>query len=377
MNTPDPPQTPLRLRAARALRLPKPYPKPFIVPVFLPQAGCPFQCAFCNQRQITGERGGIPDLDVVRKRIDRYLTYRGERRGETQIAFYGGNFLGLGQPLIEKLLSLAQRYVAQNQVAAIRFSTRPDTVRPMQLKWLAPFSVTTIELGVQSMDDRVLRLARRGHTAEDTVMAVHRLKEAGYAVGAQLMVGLPGDDETVSLASARAVARLEPDFVRIYPTLVLRGSRLAAAYRRGRYTPWPLGRCVTAVKRLYNLFQARGIPVIRMGLQASTDLEDGHAVLAGPYHPAFGHLVFSEIFLDRATQGLLQAPVDAKAVRLRVHPRSVARMRGQKNRNIEILQRRFDLRQIQVLVDDRLGPEDLTIEGLQAPGDQNKKPPGE
>ena len=114
-----------------------------------------------------------------------------------------------------------------------------------------------------------------------------------------------------------------------------------------------------------------------MGLQASTDLEDGHAVLAGPYHPAFGHLVFSEIFLDRATQGLLQAPVDAKAVRLRVHPRSVARMRGQKNRNIEILQRRFDLRQIQVLVDDRLGPEDLTIEGLQAPGDQNKKPPGE
>jgi histone acetyltransferase (RNA polymerase elongator complex component) len=214
------------------------------------------------------------------------------------------------------------------------------------------------------MNDRVLTLARRGHTASDSAMAMARLKEAGYRIGAQLMVGLPGDDDALSLASGEAIARLAPDFVRIYPTLVLRGSRLAVAYRRGRYAPWPLERCVATVKHLYYLFQARGIPVIRMGLQASADLEDGQAVLAGPYHPAFGHLVLSEVFLDRASTSLSQAPAAGEAVRLRVHPRSVACLRGHKNRNLEALRRRFGLRDIQVLADERLGLAELTVEPL-------------
>ncbi len=365
MNTPERPQAPKRVISAAAPSAAAPAPpRPFIVPVFLPQAGCPFQCAFCNQHHITGKPQGVPESDAVRRQIEQFLGYRDVRRGETQIAFYGGNFLGLGQALVEKLMALAEDYVSAGRAAGIRFSTRPDSVHPRQLQWVAPFTVAAIELGVQSMHDRVLTLARRGHTASDTASAMDRLKAAGYRIGAQLMVGLPGDDEALSLASGEALARLAPDFVRIYPTLVLRGSRLAVAYREGRYDPWPLERCVATVKRLYYLFQARGIPVIRMGLQASADLEDGRAVLAGPYHPAFGHLVYSEIFLDRASTSLSRAPGVGEAVRLRVHPRSVARLRGDKNRNLETLRRRFGLREIQVLADDRLALAELTVEPM-------------
>ncbi|MFO7494238.1 MAG: radical SAM protein [Desulfobacterales bacterium] len=365
MDTPERPHPTMRVIAAGAPDTPPAAARrPFIVPLFLPQAGCPFQCAFCNQRHITGKPQGIPASDALRRQIEQFLSYRDERRGETQIAFYGGNFLGLGQALVEKLLALAEGYVSAGQAAGIRFSTRPDSVHPRQLQWVAPYTIAAIELGVQSMNDRVLTLARRGHTASDSAMAMARLKEAGYRIGAQLMVGLPGDDDALSLASGEAIARLAPDFVRIYPTLVLRGSRLAVAYRRGRYAPWPLERCVATVKHLYYLFQARGIPVIRMGLQASADLEDGQAVLAGPYHPAFGHLVLSEVFLDRASTSLSQAPAAGEAVRLRVHPRSVACLRGHKNRNLEALRRRFGLRDIQVLADERLGLAELTVEPL-------------
>jgi histone acetyltransferase (RNA polymerase elongator complex component) len=342
-------------------------PRPFIVPLFLPQAGCPFQCAFCNQRHISGKPRGVPETAALRRQIERFLGYRGEGRGETQIAFYGGNFLGLEQALVEELLTLAEGYVAAGQAAGIRFSTRPDSVDARRLKWIAPFTVAAIELGVQSMNDRVLTLARRGHSAGDTTAAMVQLKEAGYRIGAQLMVGLPGDSHARSLASGEATARLGPDFVRIYPTLVLRGSCLALTYRRGRYAPWSLTRCVATVKDLYYLFQAHGIPVIRMGLQAAADLQDGRAVLAGPHHPAFGHLVLSEVFLDRASACLSRASAAGGRVRLRVHPRSAARLRGHKNRNLEILRRRFDLDGIQVLPDDRLGLSAVTAERLEAP----------
>jgi histone acetyltransferase (RNA polymerase elongator complex component) len=342
-------------------------PRPFIVPLFLPQAGCPHQCAFCNQRSISGTPQGVPEPAALERQIERFLGYRDRRRGETQIAFYGGNFLGLGRALVEELLTLAQGYVAAGRAAGIRFSTRPDSVDARRLAWLAPFTVTTIELGVQSMNDRVLTLAGRGHSAGDSAAAMVRLKAAGYRIGAQLMVGLPGDSRARSLASGEAIARLGPDFVRIYPTLVLRGSRLALTYRRGRYAPWSLARAVATVKDLYLLFQAHGIPVIRMGLQAAAELEDGRAVLAGPYHPAFGHLVLSEIFLDRASACLARAFAAGEAVRLRVHPRSAARLRGHKNRNLQTLRRRFGLGGIQVLSDDRLGLAEVIAERLETP----------
>ena len=173
------------------------------------------------------------------------------------------------------MLSEAAVFVKAGRVNSIRFSTRPDTIDRERLDIIKNFPVATIELGVQSMDDRVLSVTKRGHSSSDTVKAVQRLKEFDYEIGVQLMVGLPGDDPGRLFASARRVAELKPDFIRIYPTVVVAGSPLATLYKAGRYRPLPLQAAVTQVKELYRFFSRRNIQVIRMGLQATDDLKKG------------------------------------------------------------------------------------------------------
>jgi len=210
------------------------------------------------------------------------------------------------------------------------------------------------------MNDTVLARSGRGHTAADTERAVSRLREEGFEIGVQMMVGLPGDNNAGAITSALRIADLAPDFVRIYPTVVLKHSLLARWYRNGDYTPLPLESCVTLVKELYLLFTEKRIPVIRMGLQGSDDSDFAASLLAGPFHPAFGHLVYSEIFFDRATSVLRLMSGLSGTVTFRVHPRSVSRLRGQKNRNIGLLKRKFHLDTIRIITDPALGVEELT-----------------
>ena len=293
--------------------------KPLIIPIFLPHAGCPHRCVFCDQSSITGVRSKKRSPKDVRDQIEAFLKFKTGRRNTVQIAFFGGNFLGIPADEIKHLLAEAAEYVKTGRVNSIRFSTRPDTIDHPRLDLIKNFPVTTIELGVQSMDERVLSATKRGHSAADTEKAIQHLKELNYEVGVQLMVGLPGDTPERLIASAQRIARLKPDFIRIYPTVVLAGSPLAAWYRKGEYVPLSLEEGVRQVKDLYLLFKNKNIAVIRMGLQASEDLEYDSTVLAGPYHPAFGHLVYSEISLDMAVaQICLLYTSDAADERVRV-----------------------------------------------------------
>ncbi len=281
-----------------------------------------------------------------------------------QIAFFGGNFLGLPEAEIKFYLEQAAEYVYQGSVDSLRFSTRPDTIDDRRLDILSQFPAATVELGVQSMDDRVLARSRRGHTAADTIQAVARLKARGYQIGLQIMVGLPGENAERVLASARRVVRLRPHFVRIYPTVVLAGSPLAAWYNKGDYVPLSLGAAVTQAKALYLLFKTENIRVIRMGLQATEDFAGDLAILAGPYHPAFGHLVYSEIFLDMAMSAIKSVCPKGDRVGLHVHPRSVSKMRGLKNRNIKKLRRNFNLQSVEIVPDDALKEDQLKVNTL-------------
>jgi histone acetyltransferase (RNA polymerase elongator complex component) len=246
-------------------------------------------------------------------------------------------------------------------VDSIRFSTRPDTITSEHLDIIAAYPVATIELGVQSMDDHVLALAARGHRAADTVRAVERLQEHEYSIGLQMMVGLPGDNEARSLITAEKIAALQPDFVRIYPTIVVKNSRLAKMYRSGVYTPISQAEAVTQVKKLFLLFKKHGIGVIRMGLQATDDLADDSTVLAGPYHPAFGHLVYSEVFLDKAQQALDSMKTLSDSITICVNPRSISKMRGLNNENIKKLREKYHLKTVEVLPDTFLGAEELMV----------------
>ena len=206
-------------------------PKPFVVPVFLPHAGCPHRCVFCNQNAITRAPSGLPSESELESAIVQFLSYTLKRHSTIQIAFFSGNFLGLAPAAVEAFLRLAQRFVQYGRVDSIRFSTRPDTIDRKRLDVLAGYPVRTVELGVQSMVDDVLRRSLRGHTAAQTAAAVKLLKAEGYAVGLQMMVGLPGDTVDRALDTAHRLVDLQPDFVRIYPTVVLKKSLLADWYR--------------------------------------------------------------------------------------------------------------------------------------------------
>lgn len=328
--------------------------KPFIIPIFLPNMGCPHQCAFCNQNTVTGIESRLPSREDLQRSINQFLSYKGKNRGETQISFYGGNFMGLERGQMETLLSEAAKFVASGKAAGIRMSTRPDTITEKSLAIIRNYPVSTIELGVQSMDDRVLKASRRGHTSADTINAVERLKQTDYETGLQMMVGLPEDTEKRSLESARAIADLVPDFIRIYPTVVLKNSRLAKWYKQGAYAPMDLDSCVTLVKKLYLLFEKENIPVIRMGLQETEDLVKNSSILAGPYHSAFGHLVYSEIFLDAAAELIESKQRHGGSIRLKVRPENISTMRGLKNKNIEILKNRFSLKTIDIIPDSSI-----------------------
>jgi histone acetyltransferase (RNA polymerase elongator complex component) len=341
-------------------------PKPLIVPVFVPHAGCPHRCAFCNQRAITGKSAAAPDPRTIENQILTFLDGCRQESRPSQIAFFGGNFLGLAPALITTLLSTAARFVAEKRIDGIRFSTRPDTIDPERLELISEFPVRTMEIGAQSMDDRVLDLSRRGHTAADTVRAAGLVRGAGYELGLQIMVGLPGDDEDISMETARRVAALAPDFVRIYPTVVVAGSLLAGWYRDGTYRPWSLDRAVAHTANLAGFFKENGIRVIRMGLQATEDLQPGDSILAGPWHPAFGHLVYARMFLEKA-EALLAARAAEMGSRglsevvLRVHPRAESRLRGEKNGNIRALRERFGLETLTIQRDAGLPEDELEV----------------
>jgi histone acetyltransferase (RNA polymerase elongator complex component) len=335
--------------------------RPFIIPIFLPHAGCPHQCVFCNQTSITGVRRDMVSPENVERQILEFLEYKGNDHRPVQVAFYGGNFLGLEKDYIECLLNVSAKFVKNKKIDAIRFSTRPDTIDHDRIEIIKNYPVSTVEIGAQSMDDRVLATAKRGHSASDTQQAVTLLKDRHYQIGLQMMVGLPKEDEAGSLSTAYRIGELKPDFVRIYPTIVLKNSLLARWYENGTYRPWSLERSVAHVKTLYLYFKKKNIPVIRMGLQASEDLDSGAAVLAGPYHPAFGHLVHSEIFLDMATESMEKKAFSQDTVTLKVHPKNISKMRGLKNKNVNALKKRFQLQSLNIVPDPSLSEDKLAL----------------
>jgi len=305
--------------------------KNLIVPVFITHRGCPHQCVFCNQEKITG-LVHVPTLDEVREYLSKHLSHD---TPHAVIAFYGGSFTGLPEPEQEGYLAAAGDFVARGFASGIRLSTRPDYMDTGKATFLKRHGVKVVELGVQSMDDAVLKASGRGHAGADVHRASGAIRAAGLELGIQLMAGLPTDTPEIFHDSVEAVISIRPDFVRIYPTLVVKNSPLETLWRRGEYVPLGLDEavslCADAVKR----FRAEGIRVVRLGLQPSRELEDG--LLAGPYHPAFGHLVDSLIALERMKAAINDAAPGLTEAVFVVNPSELSVYKGIKGENIEKL----------------------------------------
>lgn len=278
---------------------------------FVPHAGCPHRCLFCDQAGISGRASG-PTPDEVRAACEEHLSDRPDRRYE--IAFFGGSFTAIDRRYMTALLEAAAPFVRAGRAAGIRLSTRPDAVDDETLRLLRSFGVTAVELGAQSMDDAVLRANGRGHTAEDVRRASAAVKAAGLELGLQMMVGLYGetDPEEAARQTAYALAALRPDTVRIYPTLVLEGAGLAALWRAGRYQPLTLEQAIAVTAPLLSFFEEQGIRVIRAGLHAEPGLES--CLLAGPWHPAFRDLCEGWLLRQAIQYLLASAPRGAYTV---------------------------------------------------------------
>jgi histone acetyltransferase (RNA polymerase elongator complex component) len=340
-------------------------PRKIIYPVFLPHAGCPFQCIYCNQRTVVS---CDPGTTGILDKVEADLTAYAERIGGTgipgEIAFFGGTFSALEPALIESILAAASVHVERGIFTGIRFSTRPDCLGIEVMDLLSRFPVRTVELGVQSLSNHVLQRSLRGYCATSVHDSAKRVRNAGWDLGIQLMAGLPGDTQGTFLESVRKAIEIGPDFLRIYPTLVLEGTALADSYRKMSYTPLSLDEAVTWVAPAYAAALGAGIPVIRMGLHADPLLEKSGVVLAGPYHPAFGHMVKSRCWRDRMDEEFaLFAPIGGAEVILRVPPNRVSEAIGHGRSNLRYWKSRWGIN-VKVSKDTNLAGADALVERI-------------
>jgi histone acetyltransferase (RNA polymerase elongator complex component) len=269
--------------------------KHFNIPVFIPELGCPFQCIYCNQKKICGKKH-IPLPDEINNWIELNLQTIPWRTAEVQLAFFGGNFTGLPVEQQVTYLKIAEPFIRAGKISGIRLSTRPDYINNEILGLLKEHHVTSIELGAQSMDDEVLKHSQRGNTVADTENAAKMIRDQGFSLGLQMMIGLPGDTFEKSLSTAKKIIELGAEETRIYPTLVIQGTQLEALFQQGKYKPLTLEEAVAWSARLVSLFDYHGVKVLKVGLHPSEGLLDGTELVAGPFHPLFRQLVLTEIW---------------------------------------------------------------------------------
>lgn len=302
------------------------------VALFVPDEGCIHRCSFCNQKTISGKskRLEVSEIDSAVK-----IALSSADCNEGEIAFFGGSFTAIDRQYMISLLERAYSYVSQGLFRGIRISTRPDCIDDEIISILRKYGVTAVELGCQSMDDEVLELNTRGHSSKDVVTSSELLKKAGFQLGLQMMTGLYGDTEEKSIETAKKIIELSPDTVRIYPTVVLEGTRLCELYKKGEYKPQSVEEAAEICKKLLLMFDEKGIKVIRLGLHSGGNVEDGF--VAGAYHPAFREICESKIYLDKVISQIKEKALSEGEIQITVGDRFVSAMTGQKRCNIILL----------------------------------------
>lgn len=320
------------------------------IPIFIPHLGCPNQCVFCNQHTISGcDRF---DISSVHEQIGQALsTIKPE--DDTEIAFFGGSFTGIDRDLMISLLDIAQTYVKTGRVQSIRLSTRPDYISAEILDILSKYEVLHIELGIQSMSDRVLHASKRGHMANDTKKACRAVIDAGFSLVGQMMIGLPASSLEDEVDTAEQICAMGASGARIYPTVVFRETPLCEMAKRGEYIPLTVEEAVRRSAAVLKVFEKHRVPCIRIGLCATEQLTDTETVFAGPNHPALGELVWNEYYYEKCKELLSENDLLGQEILLKVPASEVSKVVGQHRSNLVRLARMTNTRVIKVLADEQ------------------------
>ena len=306
------------------------------IPVFVPHKGCPNDCVFCNQKKITG----VCEAETLARTEEIILQHLStmKRPYIAEIAFFGGSFTGIDISLQKEYLKIAKKYIDEGKVDGIRLSTRPDYISSEVLDMLKSYGVTAVELGAQSMDDGVLMKNRRGHTAEDTKKATELLKEYGFETGLQMMTGMYGSGTETDIITGEEIAKLKPDTVRIYPTVVLSETELENLFKGGEYLPPSLEESVEVCAKLCRIFEEKNIKIIRMGLQSTDIICEKAGIVAGAYHSAFGELVLSRLLRDE-----MEKKVKSGVRVIEVPEKKLSAAIGQKRANITYFKEKYGM----------------------------------
>ncbi len=319
--------------------------KHVVIPIFVPHKGCPFDCIYCNQKNISGQKEEMTE-EKMRSIIEAHIEST-RKDSFMEIGFYGGSFTGIEKEDQLKLLNIANEYIEGGWVRGIRLSTRPDYISESILEYLKSCNVSTIELGVQSLDNEVLAKSCRGHTAESVYKACKLIKSMGFILGIQTMIGLPGDNYEKSLNTARKVVELLPDIVRIYPTLVIKSTYLEDMYKRGNYEPLDMECAVSMCAELLEIYSKDNINVIRVGLQPTENIKEGADIVAGPFHPAFRQLAES-----RLARNIVERIIDEKGLYKKseivicADAKKISDVVGQKRQNITYLKQKYNFSRV-------------------------------
>ena len=269
----------------------------YIIPIFVPHEGCPHNCVFCNQDRITGAADDVTS-QTVRNTINYYLETIQNRSATIEVSFFGGTFTGIREEKQKELLEVAKEFKDKKCIDKIRLSTRPDYINDYILTYLKEYGVDIIELGVQSLDEDVLKKAGRGHSAQDVINASRLIKEYEFVLGHQIMPGLPGDTFEKDINTTKASLEMKPDICRIYPSLVIRDTPMEKMYKCNEYVPYSLEEAVDISKVMYEMYRKNNVNVIRIGLQPTESINEGGDIIAGPFHPSFRELVEGSLLAD-------------------------------------------------------------------------------
>ena len=315
--------------------------KEYIIPIFIPFLGCPHDCAFCNQVKITNYKDNINKENTIRQ-INQYLSYFPKNENLKEIAFFGGSFTGLDEKVMISYLEIALNYKKKGIIDRIRLSTRPDYINNSILDILKKYEVDVIELGIQSLDNEILNANDRGHSKEDSIMASKLIKDYGFKLGHQIMPGLYKDSFDKAIKTGLESIKMNPDMVRIYPTLVIKDTKLEKLYKEGLYKPLSLDEAIEISSRLYMIYSYKKIPVIRIGLQPTENINEKKDVVAGPFHPSIRQLVETNIHKIYLEELINKYRLKNK-IKIHISNREISIIAGNKKANKNYFYKKYGL----------------------------------
>ena len=323
------------------------------IPIFIPHMGCPNMCVFCNQRSISGKMSF--DISKVKNEIEEALSTT-KNDDEIEIAFFGGSFTGIDRGLMISLLSLAKEYINGGRVSSIRLSTRPDYIDDEILDILASFGVKTIELGLQSMDDEVLEKTKRGHTSLCAEKACKMIKDRGFSLIGQMMIGLPSSTVEKEIYTAKRICEMGADGARIYPTVVFYETELCSMMQSGVYLPLSNKDAVERTKEALKIFVENDVPCIRVGLQSGENLSNEACVAGGANHSAIGELSMSALYLDKICEKIDAQNLTKEPEKMTIYcPKGdISKIVGQKRKNLEKIYEKYGIKNVKVLEKNEL-----------------------